>query len=316
MSKLKAAVLSMGAVSALMFSFSAGAPAQNLTGPVDRKFVNNPCPDPYLSSALWNETAGSVNPVTRAGWTPSLCNVSNYGTFRTFPELETKLSIYRFQLALQANGISFVGGFRGRDNNNYLIFRKDKAYVGVNTGLVGSGGASLLTENGAGLVNTNGSNVVSQGGGNFVPLSTVVSQGGGNLITSDGAGAVSQGAGNVVAQGSGNGRQVLDIGQTLFQFLNRWAIVSGPQPLANPSAPSTSRPAPAAVKPNPSNSETAQWRQRGPCTDPWVSKAVTEVKGQVNGSGNSGECQVARYNGGSWRTYDELYRGVARAFGR
>jgi hypothetical protein len=68
-----------------------------------------------------------------------------------------------------------------------------------------------------------------------------------------------------------------------------------------------------AQKANPSAAETQQWRQKGPCADPWVSKAVTEYKGSVAGVGNYGDCEVGKYNNGSWSSYDDLYRGVQTA---
>jgi hypothetical protein len=70
-----------------------------------------------------------------------------------------------------------------------------------------------------------------------------------------------------------------------------------------------------AQRPNPSAAETQQWRQRGPCGDPWVSKAVTEFKGNVGGIGNYGDCQTTLYNNGSWSSYDELSRAVQTAQG-
>jgi len=70
-----------------------------------------------------------------------------------------------------------------------------------------------------------------------------------------------------------------------------------------------------AQKPNPSAAETQQWRQRGPCGDPWVSKAVTEYKGSVAGVGNYGDCETTKYSNGSWSSYDDLYRGVQTAQG-
>jgi len=68
-----------------------------------------------------------------------------------------------------------------------------------------------------------------------------------------------------------------------------------------------------AQKANPSAAETQQWRQKGPCGDPWVSKAVTEYKGSVAGVGNYGDCETTKYNNGSWISYDDLYRGVQTA---
>lgn len=275
-----------------------------------QKYTGNPCASANISWALWNETAGQTNPRSRPNWDASLlCNASNYGTWSTPPQLEDHLSILRYQQKLNASGISLAGSFKGKDGNQYLVFRKGSAFIGFNAGVVGTGGSSVLTNNGGTLVNTNGSNVVSQGGGNFVPVATVVSQGGGNLLSSDSAGVVSQGGGNVVSQGGGNLVRIqLAVGDTLFTFPNRYVVVSGPkQQQASP--PSTS----PGQKPNPSDQETAQWRQRGPCSDPWVSKAVTEYRGKVNGYANQGECNNGLYNGGRWNNYDELYRAVVKA---
>jgi hypothetical protein len=66
-----------------------------------------------------------------------------------------------------------------------------------------------------------------------------------------------------------------------------------------------------AQLPNPSAESVAQGRNN-PCTDPWVSLAVSLVKtrgshvGRAAGSGNSGECDIKLYNGGRWGSYDEL----------
>jgi hypothetical protein len=67
---------------------------------------------------------------------------------------------------------------------------------------------------------------------------------------------------------------------------------------------------------NPSESETNQWRQRGPCRDPWVSKAVSEYEGRTpRGIGDFQECSPALYANGHWNSYAELYRGVTVALG-
>jgi hypothetical protein len=66
----------------------------------------------------------------------------------------------------------------------------------------------------------------------------------------------------------------------------------------------------ASQLPNPMASETQNARNN-PCADPWVSLAVSKVKGsRAAGSGNMGECDIKLYGGGQWGSYDELVRHV------
>ena len=75
---------------------------------------------------------------------------------------------------------------------------------------------------------------------------------------------------------------------------------------------------------NPTQQEIAHARSTGPCADPLVSIALTYKRlgnymtgsstSYINGVGNFCECQSSLYNGGSWNTFDELYRGVQTAF--
>ena len=47
--------------------------------------------------------------------------------------------------------------------------------------------------------------------------------------------------------------------------------------------------------------------------DPWVTFAIWSSTGGTRnprGVGDTGECDVQRYNGGNWRSYEELYRAV------
>ncbi len=72
----------------------------------------------------------------------------------------------------------------------------------------------------------------------------------------------------------------------------------------------------AQTYPNPSQQETNEWRRKGPCNDPWVSKAVSQANASVrlaHGFGNYGECDVNQYNYGSWNSYDQLYKSVEKA---
>ena len=51
----------------------------------------------------------------------------------------------------------------------------------------------------------------------------------------------------------------------------------------------------------------------GECRDPWVTQAIREVTGSApTGSGESGDCYIGNYNGGSWGGYEELV-GYVRA---
>lgn len=72
----------------------------------------------------------------------------------------------------------------------------------------------------------------------------------------------------------------------------------------------------AQTQPNPTQTETNEWRTKGPCRDPWVSKAVSQANSSVrpaHGYGDFGECDTAQYNGGAWNSYDELYKAVEKA---
>jgi hypothetical protein len=54
----------------------------------------------------------------------------------------------------------------------------------------------------------------------------------------------------------------------------------------------------------------------GTCKDPWVTRAIQEVKGRApQGSGSSGECDIHRYGGGRWSSYEDLRAKVKTAFG-
>lgn len=66
---------------------------------------------------------------------------------------------------------------------------------------------------------------------------------------------------------------------------------------------------------NPSTVDTNNARNN-PCSDPWVSLAVSVVKttsagpGRAAGSGAAGECDPALYGGGRWSSYSELIQHV------
>jgi hypothetical protein len=69
----------------------------------------------------------------------------------------------------------------------------------------------------------------------------------------------------------------------------------------------------SAQRPNPSAQRVAQARAQGPCRDPWITIAIWEKFAstrQPNGVGDLQECSPALYNGGSWSSYDQLYRAV------
>lgn len=316
MLKLRTMLLSVIAAVILISLSAATANAQLQPNDQERRFwTNNPCSDALISEILWDEKGRTgVDPHRYPPAGGADCNASNYahyGRWTSYDQLWGDLQLYRYQQNMNASGISLAGSFVGKgDGNQYLVFSKGNAFTAINVGrVVGTGGSSIISHDGGTLVNTNGSNVVAQGGGNFVPLATVVAQGGGNLLSSDSAGVVAQGGGNVVAQGGGNLRQILAVGDTGFQFPNRYVVTSGPRQQAS-TPPAT----PPGVRPNPSDTEVAQWRQRGPCSDPWVSKAVTEVKGRVDGYAYQGDCRTTLYNNGSWSNYDQLYRYVAAVF--
>jgi len=74
----------------------------------------------------------------------------------------------------------------------------------------------------------------------------------------------------------------------------------------------------------PTAQEVAHAKSTGPCSDAWISIALTYKRlgsymtgsntSYINGVGSYGECDRALYNGGSWSSFDELYRGVQTTF--
>jgi hypothetical protein len=52
----------------------------------------------------------------------------------------------------------------------------------------------------------------------------------------------------------------------------------------------------------------------GQCADPWVSQAVKQVKGSINGAGATGDCNIRNYGGGHWTTYNDLVTKVQAYF--
>lgn len=71
----------------------------------------------------------------------------------------------------------------------------------------------------------------------------------------------------------------------------------------------------ALAQPNP-DAEAERLGRNNPCSDPWVSLAVSVAKthdgvvGRASGSGNSDECNIKLYNGGHWGSYAELLQYV------
>lgn len=70
----------------------------------------------------------------------------------------------------------------------------------------------------------------------------------------------------------------------------------------------------AQTYPNPSQQETNEWKSKGTCSDPWVSKAVSNANASVRlahtSNGSDGECDVTQYNNGQWSSYDQLRKAV------
>ena len=57
---------------------------------------------------------------------------------------------------------------------------------------------------------------------------------------------------------------------------------------------------------NPDRTTEELVRQRGPCSDPWVTLAQTRVFGTATLAG----CDIKRYNNGSWNSYNELIHAM------
>jgi hypothetical protein len=67
----------------------------------------------------------------------------------------------------------------------------------------------------------------------------------------------------------------------------------------------------AQIQPTPA--KTAEMKQRGPCSDPWITWAHLDATAGIYdpvGFGTYGECNPKFYNNGSWSNYTDLYNAV------
>ena len=258
-----------------------------------QQYTDNPCSSPYISLVLKDEAKRKGVTSTLAGGADcDSRNYSHYGSWRSYDQLWSDLQLYRHQEQMNSNGIVLRGSVRGNDGHTIFLFKKDSAYVGVDAGLIKENTSCCWFEP---------ETVIAADSGKFVPVSAVIAAGGDKQFPE----IVSAGNTMVTSQGEGRFTNEPASGHTLFQFPGRYAIVSAKPPAARRGG-----------KPNPSDQETADWRRKGPCSDPWVSKALTEVKGSIyiNGYASQGDCNPGIYNGGSWSNYDQLYRAVAARF--
>jgi hypothetical protein len=212
MDKFKLKLFSLVVVGILVSLFSATANAQFQLSAKDQQFfTNNPCSDPHISWALWNESAGINRPTGGIG-TQGDCDPSNFGSWSTGTQLESNLQAYRQLLARQ--GLKLTA-FQGRDGNAYVaIARPDGILLGINAGhIIASGGG----------------NIIASGGGNFVPAATIIASGGGNIIAS--------GGGNIIASGGGNFYGVKAVGDTVVQLPGKWVKMGSSNPTPAPQQP-------------------------------------------------------------------------------
>lgn len=66
---------------------------------------------------------------------------------------------------------------------------------------------------------------------------------------------------------------------------------------------------PSSTYANPETETANQARQRGPCSDPWVTLALERVYGRAD----QAKCNASLYNGGRWDSYNTLIHAVAKA---
>lgn len=63
--------------------------------------------------------------------------------------------------------------------------------------------------------------------------------------------------------------------------------------------------------------QSANFYAYGVCRDPWVTGAVSQVMNRSHqGKGELGECDMYRYGGGSWSSYEDLVEKVRSKFNR
>jgi hypothetical protein len=176
-------------------------------------YTNNPCSNPDISWALWNEYGTGSKPTGGVGHILD-CDASNYGSYATGKQLLAAVAAYRRLLRTQdVRTVTFVGD----DRHAYgAVAKGNTVAFGFDAGVVsGAGSVTPRTES------------------PLVPASALMARGAQRaVVMSDRKLVAHEGA--EFFHGEGNWRGATAPGEIVVQFPARWVKV-GPRPSAGRS---------------------------------------------------------------------------------
>jgi hypothetical protein len=190
--------------------------AIRLTGPELQLYTNNPCTNPDISWALWNEHGTGTKPTGGIGDILD-CDASNYGAFANGKQLLASLAVYRRLLRTQdVRTVTFIGD----DRHVYgAVAKGNTVAFGFDAGIASTAGT-----------------VTPKTSWPLVPASALMARGARRaVVVTDRKLVAHEGAEFI--HGDGNWRGATAPGEIVIQFPARWVKVGArpvsPLPLPN-----------------------------------------------------------------------------------
>jgi hypothetical protein len=156
--------LSLAAGLLLLSASVASAQQWNLDAATAQKYRNNPCADPRISWALWNESAGFTKP--QGGYD---CDPSNYDFSTVHKALDMDHAVRDYRSSLRSHSVTISSISRGPNNQASQTIRDGRsgAWVTLAVGVISNDSATVVSSGGGNVIAQGGGNVIAQGGGNF-----------------------------------------------------------------------------------------------------------------------------------------------------
>lgn len=156
--------LSLAASILLLSASVAGAQQWNLDAATAQKYRNNPCADPRISWALWNETAGVTKP--QGGYD---CDASNYDFSNVHKALDMDHAVRDYRSFLRSHSVTISSISKAANQQAYQTISDGRsgAWIKLSVGVISNDGATVISQGGGNVIAQGGGNVIAQGGGNF-----------------------------------------------------------------------------------------------------------------------------------------------------
>ena len=157
-------LLSLATGILLSLAVTANAQAWNMDSATAQKYRNNPCADPRISWALWNETAMMSKP--QGGYD---CDASNYDFSKVHKALDMDYQVRDYRAFLRSHSVTLSSISKASNNqaSQTISDGRSGAWVKLSVGVIANDGATVVSSGGGNVIAQGGGNVIAQGGGNF-----------------------------------------------------------------------------------------------------------------------------------------------------